>query len=463
VKVNQYRKTRMRGLLYHLALTLKLNFRSMQPIVYGYLVPVFFLVAFGTLFRSGKPPLVHEMGQLLTVTVLGGACFGMPTAIVAERERGVWRRYRLLPAGVSGIIISTMVARFVLLLSAVVMQIVLARAIYGTTWPAHPIAMGVAFVFASFAFLGMGLVIAMVAETVPAVQALGQAIFLPMIIVGGVGVPLRTLPPWAQHVAGFLPGRYAVETLQACEDGLGLSGHAFGLMALTGIGLAACVAGVKLFRWDVGQKTPPRALAWVAAAVMAWIAVGLIAEAAGQLRPSPEPASENSSPMGSTSIDSSAAQQPWQKMTRAQTDAITYDDLPDDGGTIAPVAASLDTLDDDSRTRVSALLDAVERWEPARTADIGQRVRTILSVCAVADVAADELEAYIPCAMFQQLQRQIPKDQLMQALTWVILKPDDGTVVTDLNDLGFNASGDATEVRERTSMYARKLLHRMLG
>ena len=69
----------MNALFQHLLLTLRLNFRSRQAMVYGYLVPVFFLLAFGSVFRSSVPPLVHEMGQLLTITVLGGACFGMPT------------------------------------------------------------------------------------------------------------------------------------------------------------------------------------------------------------------------------------------------------------------------------------------------------------------------------------------------------------------------------------------------
>src|ERR1700710_3089154 len=107
---------RMNGLLQHLLLTLRLNFRSKQAIVYGYVVPIFFLLAYGSLFQSTKPPLWREMGQLLTVTVLGGACFGMPTAMVAERERGVWRRYRLLPTAISGIIFSAVMVRFVFFL-----------------------------------------------------------------------------------------------------------------------------------------------------------------------------------------------------------------------------------------------------------------------------------------------------------------------------------------------------------
>ena len=61
----------------------------------------------------------------------------------------------------------------------------------------------------------------MMADNVPAVQALGQCIFLPMLIIGGVAVPLASLPEWAQHLSAFFPGRYAVEALQACVTGSG--------------------------------------------------------------------------------------------------------------------------------------------------------------------------------------------------------------------------------------------------
>ena len=127
-----------RGLLRHFALTLRLNFRSRQAVIYGFVMPVLFLLAFAGIFRGDTPLLQHEMGQLLTITILGGACFGLPTAVVAERERGLWRRYRLLPAPMGGILLATLAARLVLLAAAALLQVVLARAIYGTPLPAAP-------------------------------------------------------------------------------------------------------------------------------------------------------------------------------------------------------------------------------------------------------------------------------------------------------------------------------------
>ena len=68
-----------------------------MALLYSYLFPTIFLVAFWVLYRFEQVPLVRHVGELLTVTALGGACFGLPTTMVSERERGVWRRYRLTP------------------------------------------------------------------------------------------------------------------------------------------------------------------------------------------------------------------------------------------------------------------------------------------------------------------------------------------------------------------------------
>ena len=138
--------------------------------------------------------------------------------------------------------------------SSVLVQLALARAFFGTPLPEHPGALMVSFVFVVAAFLGIGFLVAALADNVPAVQALGQCLFLPMIMIGGVGVPLAALPAWAQRVAGFMPGRYAVEALQPCfQGGEPLRGAGFRWAALLAIGLAAGIAGSRLFRWEPGR------------------------------------------------------------------------------------------------------------------------------------------------------------------------------------------------------------------
>src|SRR5688572_21025742 len=273
----------MKGLLEHLGLSLRLHFRNRMALLYGYLFPLIFLVAFYVLYRYEKIPLLRHMGELLTVAVLGGACFGLPTTLVSERERGVWRRYRLTPVPTWAIVTSTVVARYIIVLTAGLLQLAAAIAL-GMTLPEHPFDLWVAFTFVSFAFIGLGLVIATLADNVPAVQALGQCIFMPMLIIGGVAVQLASLPLWAQHVSAFFPGRYAVEALQASVSGRGFAGARFSLLALGLIGFAGCLAGAKLFRWDAQQRFTARGgKLWLAPVFAAWIAVGLLAEWRGRV------------------------------------------------------------------------------------------------------------------------------------------------------------------------------------
>jgi len=438
----------MKGILAHLLLTLRLNFRARQALVYGYLVPVFFLLAFGSVFHSSVPPLLHEMGQLVTITILGGACFGMPTAMVSERERGVWRRYRLLPASTAGLILSAMVARYLIILLAVLLQFGLAWCLYRTPFPAQPLSALVAFSAACFAFLGMGLIIAMLAGSVPSVQALGQAIFLPMIMIGGVGVPLRILPPWAQHVAGYLPGRYAVEALDACllPGGPGLAGSRFALVALVVIGLAACIAGSRMFRWDAGQTLPAGAKPWIAFALAAWAAVGLAAE-----RQTPPAPATFVSPVES-----------WQNITPAQIDGVSFDNLPGDDGLVAPVARSLDDLPAASKTRVAGIRDLLDNWQPAQEGAVVQRVRNLLSAAAVFDVLEDPDEAAVGYVILDSIRRQVPDRDLKKVLTYIIENPSADSVLTRVPALGIRGEITEAAARERSALYARKLLKRIL-
>jgi ABC-2 type transport system permease protein len=435
------------GFLQHFLLTLRLNFKSKQPLIYGYLVPIFFLIAFGTVFRSGKPPLLHEMSQLIAISVLGGACFGMPTALVAERERGWWRRYRLLPNALPPLVASTLLARFILVATAAVLQIALARLIYGTPLPAHPLHFLIAYGATAWAFLGLGLLIAALASDVPAVQALGQCVFLPLIMIGGMGVPLLVLPVWTQRLASFLPGRYAVDAL---GTGFTSDGHGalfrFNLLALLLIGAGAGLAGARLFRWDQTQRITRGARAYVLLALLPWIAVGAYSVHAGTWRAlAPRPP------------------EPGSQITDAQIDSIIYQNLPPDDGTVTPLAPANMDLGDDQRERLDALKVALDNWAPAHDPNPAQAIRSLLSVAAVADVAEDPMEGQIARTILDYLYAHFRQDRLEKGLAWAVIAPDEGTVRTSLPELKINGDFDEGTIRVRAAIYAVKFLGRVRG
>jgi ABC-2 type transport system permease protein len=108
----------MDALFYQLGISLRLHARNKMALLYSYLFPTIFLVSFWVFYRFEQVPLVRHMGELLTVTALGGACFGLPTTMVSERERGVWRRYRLTPVATGTLVSGTVAARYFLLVIA---------------------------------------------------------------------------------------------------------------------------------------------------------------------------------------------------------------------------------------------------------------------------------------------------------------------------------------------------------
>ena len=290
----------MHAALQQLRISLTLHRRNKMALIYSYLFPLVFLLAFYVLYRYERVVLARHMGELLTVSVLGGACFGLPTTMVSERERGVWRRYRLAPIATSALVLSVIAARYLILMTAGLLQLAVALAM-GMPWPQHPVDLWIVFTFVSFAFIGLGLVMAMMADNVPAVQALGQCIFLPMLIIGGVAVPIATLPDWAQHLSQFFPGRYAVQALQACILGPGLGATGFELLALAIIGTGGAIAGAGMFRWDAQQRFARRSgKAWVTVALISWVIVGTLAEYRGYTPASARSPEDRTAPNAAT-------------------------------------------------------------------------------------------------------------------------------------------------------------------
>ncbi len=475
----------MTALRTHLGISLRLHFRNKMALIYGYLFPLIFLVAFYVLYRFEKPPLLRHMGELLTVAVLGGACFGLPTTLVSERERGVWRRYRLSPVPTWQFVASTMLARYVIILSAGLLQLGAALAL-GMTFPPHPVSLFVGFTFVAFAFIGLGLVIATLADNVPAVQALGQCIFLPMLIIGGVAVSLASLPLWAQHVSAFFPGRYAVEGLQACFTGRGFAGMHFSLLALGLIGVAGCLAGAKLFRWDAQQRFAARTgKLWLLPAFAAWIAVGLLAEWRGRIAipvdkeivaPATAPAPVTPTPIIASTPPPVTAPIPparlltppppdpvWMKITPQDTAGLDYH-VPPDQGNVSPFAAIDEDPEDFMKEQVTSVRNKIATWPPGAEGDDLRCVRNLLYVAAVPDAIQMPVERYLPRVVYEHLISTYPKEKLTKILTYIALHPEEGMVVDDISDLGVEGTaGDPLVVRERAYLYAIKFIARLTG
>jgi hypothetical protein len=155
--------------------------------------------------------------------------------------------------------------------------------------------------------------------------------------------------------------------------------------------------------------------------------------------------------------------EPWQRITPGQIASVSFAGLPSDDGVVAPIARSLDDLPPESKDRVAGIAKRLEDWPPAWHGDLVQRVRNLLCAAAVFDVLEDPDEGAVGYAVLDFIRRQVPDDDLEKVLTYIIENPAAGSVLTQVPGLGIQGQITEDAARERSGMYAAKLLKRILG
>ncbi|MBU6165450.1 MAG: ABC transporter permease [Alphaproteobacteria bacterium] len=465
--------------------------RNPLALIYGWLFPLIFLAGFWAIYARDPLPLALHAGQFFTITILGSAAFGLPTQMVAEREAGLWRLYALTPASRWRFVVALVLARALLLAGALLLQHGAARLLGMPPLP-HPVSTVLALITASLCFLCLGGLIGTLVANVPAVQALGQCIFLPMLIIGGVAVPLASLPDWALPVSNLLPGRHAVVAIQTAVTGTGTRAAGFELALLAGHGALALLAAVLLFRWEPGQRLRPGW--WLAAIAAAWLALAGLAHS----RARPVPAPPDTAAAGvvadyvraaGVAVPPAAAPAPPAAMAPPRVvtapmppaitapvapapvalpapdlDAIAFERLPPDAGLVAPIAA------EPPDAALASALARIERqvagWPPAGEGDAVQQVRSLLLIAAVPDLLQmDPLERHLPL-LVQALLEQRFGAALPSLLAQIALHPDAGSLAarSQLPALGLPAhTGAQGPLRGRVMLYAFKLLGRVTG
>jgi hypothetical protein len=146
---------------------------------------------------------------------------------------------------------------------------------------------------------------------------------------------------------------------------------------------------------------------------------------------------------------------------------LIFTRLPPDEGVVTPIARSDEEPDDQTSAQLERMRLALPTWEPGKVQDPVQRVRNFLYVAAVPDVfQMTDLEKFVPYVVYDQIQQDVPKEDLIKILYWIALHPFEGDdkAVDQLRPLGlFNGPADMQTTRDRLSVYAVKLLGRITG
>jgi ABC-2 type transport system permease protein len=242
-------------------MSIRLVMRTKAALFFTFLFPILFLFVYSGIFAHGNPEAVLYMfGPVVTLNIMGSSFFGLGMQSVMQRERGSLRRYRLAPVGPGSMVLSSLLANYLLGLPTIALLVVCAMGFFHMPLRIGVLTLLVLVTAGTFAFAGFGLTIASVANTMQEAQVYNNVIWFGLLFLSGVTVPLPMLPHWIQRFAAFLPATYLVTTFQAIMvRGESLFDHGAELLVLLVSGTFGLLFAWKLFRWEKEERISRRA------------------------------------------------------------------------------------------------------------------------------------------------------------------------------------------------------------
>jgi len=226
---------------------LRSQFRDSQLVFWNY---AFFLMLL-TLFVSalGRDPSVRVVmvSGIVTIGVMATALFSVGIGMAASRDRGIYRRLSMFPVPASTFLWGSLIPRWFVAFSSAAVQILVARVLFGVTWPGGAATWLVGLAVGSAAFCGIGFAIAGLAFASHRANAYANAIFVPMLILSGAALPLSLFPAWMLPICHVLPSTALVQVLQGAiirGDNVQATAAALGTMAAwaAGSGVIGAIA-----------------------------------------------------------------------------------------------------------------------------------------------------------------------------------------------------------------------------
>ena len=220
----------LRGMYYIALKDLKAYYFKAPNISWGILFPFAFILAFAIRNPGDLRALVPG---LLALTILFGTSSMEAIVIVFERRIGSLERLFLAPLRLPALLAGKLLGGMAFGLTVTLVVLVVSIIIFGSTginW----LMLILALLLSATAFSAMGAFISVAVKEVFEAQTLANFFRFPMMFLGGVFVPLASMPAWLQVLARLFPLTYSVEALRAAFSG--------GTWATAGLDLGALSA-----------------------------------------------------------------------------------------------------------------------------------------------------------------------------------------------------------------------------
>lgn len=153
---------------------------------------------------------------LFTITLM--AVQGLPDVLTRYREMGVLKRLRTTPVSPSLLLFAHLALAMIVCTGCMVLMVVV-PALVGAGWPGNIGGFLLAFVLASWALLGVGMVIASLFRNAKVAAGFGTILFFVLVFFAGLWIQRPLMPDWLRHISDFTPSGAAAQALTDAATG----------------------------------------------------------------------------------------------------------------------------------------------------------------------------------------------------------------------------------------------------
>lgn len=219
---------------------------------FNMILPLAFFVFYaGVLTHASGPEVSGLIVRLVTLGALSNGLFGLSINLVVMRERDILRRYHLAPVSAFHIVVSRLLANYLLFLAVILLELAAAQWVFLLDLTPVLPAILVIFSIGYLAVAGIGFMIAAIANTVGDAQVYSQLAFFGLLFLSGIAVPLASLPRLFQNLAAFIPPSLTIVAADLILRHRAPLGAAWPeLFCLSVISIVTISVATVLFRWE---------------------------------------------------------------------------------------------------------------------------------------------------------------------------------------------------------------------
>lgn len=247
----------MRGLTKLILVQIKLYLREPMAAFFTIFFAPMMLLLFGAIYGNKPSPFFGGRGSMdvsvpsyIGMIIVTVAMIGLPIGTSSARELGVLRRFRVTPLHPLAYIFSDIVSYLLMTLIGVLCLVVTGKVVFDVRFDGNLPSVLAGFLLATVSFFALGYVVAGLAPTARAAQAVGMVLAFPMMFLSGATIPYEVLPASVRTFSRFVPLTHVVTLMRGLWFGEPWSRHLNELIVLAvvlviGAAIAACT-----FRWE---------------------------------------------------------------------------------------------------------------------------------------------------------------------------------------------------------------------